>query len=69
MQVGQKVWAYNTKTHQMELEPVLHVWINHDNVVFLMAIEQYENVRLVMKRIKELEGQRTSPAEQGNGEN
>ena len=31
MQVGQKVWAYNTKTHQMELEPVLHVWINHDN--------------------------------------
>ncbi len=31
MQVGEKVWAYNPKTHHMELEPVLHVWINHDN--------------------------------------
>jgi RHS repeat-associated protein len=31
LHVGDKVWAYNPKTHQMELEPVLHVWINHDN--------------------------------------
>ena len=31
MQVGEKVWAYNPKTHHMELEPVQHVWINHDN--------------------------------------
>lgn len=31
MQVGQKVWAYNSKAHKMELEAVLHVWINHDN--------------------------------------
>ncbi len=30
LHVGQKVWAYNPKTHKMELEPVLHVWINHD---------------------------------------
>ena len=28
---GERVWAYNTKTHKMELEPVVHVWINHDN--------------------------------------
>ena len=31
LHVGDKVWAYNPKTHKMELEPVLHVWINHDN--------------------------------------
>ena len=31
LQVGQKVWAYNPKAHKMELEAVLHVWINHDN--------------------------------------
>jgi hypothetical protein len=29
--VGDKVWAYNPKTQRMELEPILHVWINHDN--------------------------------------
>jgi RHS repeat-associated protein len=28
---GQKVLAYNPKTHSMELQPILHVWINHDN--------------------------------------
>jgi RHS repeat-associated protein len=28
---GEKVEAYNPQTHQMELQPVLHVWINHDN--------------------------------------
>jgi len=28
---GETVEAYNPKTHQMELKPVLHVWINHDN--------------------------------------
>jgi RHS repeat-associated protein len=28
---GERVWAYNPKTHKMELEPVVHVWINHDN--------------------------------------
>jgi hypothetical protein len=31
MRVGEQVWAYNPKTHKMELQPVLHVWINHDN--------------------------------------
>jgi RHS repeat-associated protein len=28
---GERVWAYNPKTHKMELEPVVHVWINHDH--------------------------------------
>ncbi|MGH2496411.1 MAG: RHS repeat-associated core domain-containing protein [Ktedonobacteraceae bacterium] len=28
---GERVWAYNTKTHKMELQPIVHVWINHDN--------------------------------------
>jgi Pretoxin HINT domain len=27
---GDHVWAYNPKTHRMELEPVVHVWINRD---------------------------------------
>jgi RHS repeat-associated protein len=31
LHVGDKVLAYNPHTHKMELEPVLHVWINHDN--------------------------------------
>ena len=31
LHIGDKVWAYNPKTRNMELEPVLHVWINHDN--------------------------------------
>jgi len=31
LQVGEKVWAYNPKTHKMEQEPILHIWINHDN--------------------------------------
>lgn len=31
LHVGEKVWAYNPKTHKMELQPILHVWINHDN--------------------------------------
>ena len=31
LHVGQKVLAYNPKTHQMELQPILHVWIHTDN--------------------------------------
>ena len=27
---GEKVLAYNPKTHRMELQPILHVWIHHD---------------------------------------
>ncbi len=28
---GDQVWAYNPKTHQMELQPILHVWIHQDD--------------------------------------
>ncbi|GER89989.1 hypothetical protein KDW_41510 [Dictyobacter vulcani] len=28
---GEKVWAYNQITKKMELEPIRHVWINHDD--------------------------------------
>ena len=31
LKVGAKVWAYNPSTKTMELQPILHVWINHDN--------------------------------------
>jgi Pretoxin HINT domain len=31
LQVGERVLAYNPKTHKMELEPILHVWINRDH--------------------------------------
>ena len=31
LKVGEKVWAYNSSTKKMELQPILHVWINHDN--------------------------------------
>src|SRR5579863_2281152 len=31
MHMGEHVLAYNPTTHKMELEAVLHVWINHDN--------------------------------------
>ena len=31
LKVGEKVWAYNPSTKKMELQPILHVWINHDN--------------------------------------
>ena len=28
---GDNVWAYNPQTGKMELQPILHVWINHDH--------------------------------------
>ncbi len=28
---GDKVWAYNPKTHKMELQPILHVWTHQDH--------------------------------------
>lgn len=29
--VKEQVWAYNPKTHAIELQPIVHVWLNHDN--------------------------------------
>ena len=31
LRVGEKVLAYNPKTHKMEMEPILHVWIHKDS--------------------------------------
>jgi Pretoxin HINT domain len=31
LKVGEQVWAYNPTTKKMELKPILHVWISHDN--------------------------------------
>jgi RHS repeat-associated protein len=31
LRVGEKVWAYNPQTKKMELEPIQHIWLNHDN--------------------------------------
>ena len=31
LEVGEKVWAYNPQTKKMELEPIQHIWLNHDN--------------------------------------
>jgi hypothetical protein len=28
---GEQVWSYNPTTKKMELQPILHVWISHDN--------------------------------------
>jgi hypothetical protein len=45
--VGEKVWAYNPSTRKMEMQPILHVWINHDNdLVDLTIIYQKEVKRM-----------------------
>jgi hypothetical protein len=31
LRVGERVLAYNPKTHKMEQKSILHVWINHDH--------------------------------------
>jgi RHS repeat-associated protein len=31
LEVGEKVWAYNPQAKKMELEPIQHIWLNHDN--------------------------------------
>jgi RHS repeat-associated protein len=28
---GEQVWAYNPKTHKMEVQPILHVWVHQDD--------------------------------------
>ena len=40
LKVGEQVWAYNQQTKQMELEPILHVWINHDNDLVDLTISK-----------------------------
>jgi hypothetical protein len=31
VKAGDQVWAYNPKTHTMELQPILHVWVHADH--------------------------------------
>jgi RHS repeat-associated protein len=31
LHTGEQVWAYNPKTHKMELQPIEHVWIHKDD--------------------------------------
>ncbi len=38
LHVGTKVLAYNPKTHTMEQEPVLHVWVHSDNDLIDLTI-------------------------------
>ncbi|GHO48635.1 polymorphic toxin-type HINT domain-containing protein [Ktedonospora formicarum] len=38
LKAGEKVWAYNPTTKKMELEPIKHVWINHDDDLVDLAI-------------------------------
>jgi RHS repeat-associated protein len=38
LHVGDKVLAYNPKTHQMELEPILHVWKHTDHDLIDLTI-------------------------------
>jgi RHS repeat-associated protein len=38
LRIGEKVLAYNPKTHKMELQPILHVWIDHDNDLVDLAL-------------------------------
>jgi hypothetical protein len=45
LKVGEKVWAYNPKTHQMELQPILHVWIDHDNDLVDLTLTTVERVQ------------------------
>jgi hypothetical protein len=53
MKVGEKVWAYNPKTKKMELESILHVWINHDNDLVdltLTTVERTQQGRRVTRQ-------------------
>lgn len=38
LHVGEQVWAYNPKTHKMELQPIEHVWIHKDSDLVNLTI-------------------------------
>jgi RHS repeat-associated protein len=38
LHIGDKVLAYNPKTHKMEMQPILHVWIHPDNDLIDLTI-------------------------------
>ena len=39
LSVGEKVWAYNPKTHKKELQPIVHLWVRHDNDLVDLTIK------------------------------
>ncbi len=41
LQVGEDVLAYNPKTHKMEEEPILHVWIHTDHDLVDLTLTTY----------------------------
>ena len=38
LKVGEKVWANNPQTEKMELEPIQHIWLSHDNDLVNMTL-------------------------------
>ncbi len=42
LQVGEKVEAYNPKTHKMELQPIVHVWTHTDSDLVDLTITTTE---------------------------
>jgi RHS repeat-associated protein len=45
LHVGEKVQAYNPKTHKMELQPILHVWKHTDNDLVDLTITTTKQVQ------------------------
>ena len=42
---GEKVWSYNPKTHKMEWQPIVHVWVTHDNDLVNLTITPMKSGR------------------------
>ena len=52
LQVGERVLAYNARTHKMEQKPILHVWINHDHdLVDLLSLIRMHNISFVTRQV------------------
>ena len=46
LEVGEQVWAYNSQTRKMELEPIEHIWLTHDtDLVDLTLTTTVKNAR------------------------
>jgi len=45
LHVGEKVLAYNPRTHKMELQPILHVWIDRDNDLVDLTLTTVQRVQ------------------------
>jgi len=56
LRVGEQVWAYNPKTHAMELQAIVQVWLNHDNdlVDLTLAVQTRVQYSTLTPRISEV---------------